>query len=1513
MSVHYFRFLTPPSSEQVFTTGMVSYPETLTDPSYEGQILVLTYPLIGNYGVPDRNIVDELGLPAFFESNRIHVSGLVVQEYSGDYSHWNADSSLSAWLKEQGIPAITGIDTRALTKRIRDHGVMLGRIEVGGEGAELEMVDPNLRNLSAEVCVPEPVIYGKGNPHKVLAVDCGIKNHMIRMFVRAGAEVKVVPWDHDLTSERDWYDGLFISNGPGDPAQLGATVDNIRELIDDPSHDSPLFGICMGNLLVGKAAGAPSFKLPFGNRGQNQPVLNTQTNEVFITTQNHGYAINGRALPAEWEQLFINCNDDTNEGIIHRTKPYFTAQFHPEAKGGPEDTGFMFEAFLRSIKSMSKERVVFHTGRGSVAAPPSKSERGGVSSAGLYGMDRAAAKTRARVRKVLVLGSGGLSIGQAGEFDYSGSQAIKALKEQNVETVLINPNIASVQTNEVDHRSTYQADHVYFLPLTASYVEQVIAKELPDGIIVSMGGQTALNLGVALDEAGVFERHDVRVLGSPVSTIRTAEDRDLFSAALEEIGEKMAPSVAVTSVKDAIKAAKRSDIGFPCMIRSAYALGGLGSGICKDEEELIHMATKAFSLAPQILVEKSLKGWKEVEYEVVRDAAGNCITVCNMENFDPMGIHTGESIVVAPSQTLTDEEYHMLRTTALNVVRHLGVVGECNIQYTLDPNSTDYAIIEVNPRLSRSSALASKATGYPLADIAARLALGITLPEILNAVTRSTCAFFEPSLDYVVTKVPRWDLAKFVQVNQQIGSQMKSVGEVMAIGRTFEESFQKALRMTDVGARGFEPRGDWSDRAKLEDELRRPTPQRPYALAHALMVEGMSVQELHELTDIDEWFLQRLENIARGAAEVKSRGYTALSDVELRRVKQLGFSDKQVALLAAESGAESAGAADEFAVRERRKSMGIVPYVKQIDTLAAEYPASTNYLYTTYNASAHDVEKGSDQGKSAMVLGSGTYRIGSSVEFDWCSVSAARTLRTLGYRTVVVNYNPETVSTDYDESDRLYFEELSAERVMDIYDYENPKGVIVSVGGQIPNTIALPMHRNGVRILGTSPEMIDSAEDRHKFSKLVDSLDIDQPAWQDLTTVEDAQAFASRVGYPVLVRPSYVLSGAAMNVCHTPEELADMLNQAADVSPDHPVLVTKFANNSMEIEFDGVASGGKVVAHAVSEHVEMAGVHSGDATLVLPPQTLHPYYIERVRDIAGRIAEGLRITGPFNMQLLASGASVSVIECNLRASRSMPFVSKTINCDLIEVATKAMVGEPLGDPRDLPGLDSAPRPETYVGVKSPMFSFTRLSGADPVLSVEMASTGEVACYGNTFEEAMVKSMMASNFRFPKRNILVSGPADALHDVAPALHDLVGMGYKLHAVGDSYLFLQRARIPAERLDPPNHKSQFSADKQVKEHTIDLVVNLHTPETTDDEGEYVVRRAAVDFGVPTLLNTKLVNGVARALKELGRNCEPKLQPLSMREYYEQEAAHQRDKLGISAGEASNLPEDRSGPVY
>lgn len=1447
----------PVAGEVVFTTAMVGYVETLTDPSYRGQIVCLTYPLIGNYGVPDRNALDNLGLPEFFESDKIQVAGLIVQEYSGDYSHWNASSSLGAWLKEHNVPAITGVDTRLLAKRIRNTGVMMGRIEVDGDGAQLKMEDPNVRNLAAEVSVSEPRIFGAGNAHKILAVDCGIKYDMIRQLCARGAEVKLVPWDWDLSKERGWYDGIFVSNGPGDPAKLDLTTERLRaELSVADDEVKPVFGICMGNLLVGAAAGCTTRKLKFGNRGHNQPVIDSRTNKAFITSQNHGYAIEADRLQ-DWEPLFTNCNDQTNEGIMHQSRPYFTAQFHPEAKGGPEDTRFLFDTFMDMVKTGHKGRIV--------SGPSAMSNRPNVS-------------------KVLVLGSGGLSIGQAGEFDYSGSQAVKALKEEGIKTVLVNPNIASVQTNQNDHRSEHQADTVYFMPVTPEYIEEIIKREKPDGILISMGGQTALNVGVELYQRGIFKDHGVHVLGTQIDVVMATEDRDLFSEKLFEIGESLAPSVAVKTIDDAVKAAQREDIGFPCMIRSAYALGGLGSGICEDEAALREMAKKALTLSPQILVERSMLGWKEVEYEVVRDAADNCITVCNMENFDALGIHTGESIVIAPSQTLSDTEYHMLRTTAINVIRHLGIVGECNIQYALHPKSLDYCIIEVNARLSRSSALASKATGYPLAAVAAKLALGITLPEIRNAVTKSTAAFFEPSLDYVVTKVPRWDLDKFEQVSNKIGSQMKSVGEVMAIGRNFEESLQKALRMTDSAVAGFAPRGDWEDPEVLREELVYPTPKRVYAIADAFFSGKLGIDEVHSLTNVDKWFLQRCMNISRIDQELAKRHYTDLTADQFRRAKQLGFSDLQIA--------RRSGEADEIPVRQRRKDLLVTPFVKQIDTLAAEFPAQTNYLYTTYNANENDLGFNDD---GVVVLGSGCYRIGSSVEFDWCSVSVIRTLRAMGYSATMINYNPETVSTDYDECDRLFFEELSLERVLDVYDAERPQGVIVSVGGQIPNNLALPLHQQNVKILGTSPESIDNAEDRYKFSALMDKIGVAQPEWTDVTNLEEALGFCERVGYPVLVRPSYVLSGAAMKVIYNEEDLAEMISRAAVVSQDKPVVMTKFATDALEIEFDGVAKNGRVIAHAVSEHLEKAGVHSGDATLVLPPQTLSKYHIDRAKDIAARVAKALNISGPFNMQLLAEGAHVSIIETNLRASRSLPFVSKTIGTDLCELATRVFVNEPL--PRvGLPDLDSEPRPTTYVGVKSPMFSYTRLGGADPMLSCEMASTGEVACYGDSLNEAFLKSIMGATFKLPKKSILVTGEASYLNDLVHPAHQLHKLGYDLYATDLTAAFLSKNNVPVTAV---KHHSAGSANggvtgvDMIRDGKVDLVINLSNEHSISKDDNYQIRRSATDFGVPLLNNDKLVTAFANAMDEFKGNEVEGLKALPMGHYYEREERALRDR--------------------
>jgi carbamoyl-phosphate synthase (ammonia) len=1407
----------PTSGEVVFTTGMVGYPEALTDPSFEGQILNMTFPMIGNYGVPCTKSLDEYGLNKFIESDRIHAAGVIVQDYSNHYSHWNAASSLSEWLNREGIPGIAGIDTRAITKKIRAKGAMAGRILIDGQNAP-GFVDPNATNLAALVSTKEVKVFGKGNPLKILAVDCGIKYNIIRSLVSRGAEVKLVPWNHDIGSEASWYDGLFISNGPGDPVMLKETVAHLQKALNAQGGDvKPIFGICLGNQLLGRAAGATTYKLPFGNRGQNQPVNNLKTGQSYITAQNHGYALDGRTLPSEWEELFVNANDGTNEGIIHKSKPFFTAQFHPEHRGGPTDTEFLFDIFLDAVRRKETGPISSLVQRPPVIKP--------------------------KVSKVLVLGSGGLSIGQAGEFDYSGSQAIKALKEENIETILINPNIASVQTN-VDKSTNAQASNVYYLPVNVDFVEQVIKRERPDGIVISMGGQTALNCGVELNKRGIFQKYGVQVLGTQIDVIEATEDRDIFNLKLKEIGEKIAKSFAVNSVEDAVEAAHK--IGFPVMIRSAFALGGLGSGICEDEKELVAMAKKAFAGSPQILVERSMKGWKEVEYEVVRDAANNCLTVCNMENFDPLGIHTGDSIVIAPSQTLSNREYHMLRETALKVVRHLGIVGECNIQYALNPESEEYCIIEVNARLSRSSALASKATGYPLAFIAAKLALGITLPELKNSVTKSTTACFEPSLDYCVAKIPRWDLSKFENVSTEIGSSMKSVGEVMSIGRTFEESIQKALRMVDPSVEGFEPRSDNMTRQELIKALGRPTDKRIYQIARVLKDGILSIDEVHDITKIDTWFLNRLQAIADLDVNLSESSIDTISASELKHAKSLGFSDRQLARML--------GCTDDD-VRARRNEFGIVPSVKQIDTLAAEYPAQTNYLYTTYNGEEDDVPRQS-QNNGVLVLGSGAYRIGSSVEFDWCAVSCIRTLRKLGYRSVMLNYNPETVSTDYDECNQLYFEELSKERVMDVYEREGVQGVVVSVGGQIPNNLALQLHRASVKILGTHPTMIDSAEDRYKFSKLMDAAGVRQPEWKELTSMNEAYDFADSVGYPVLVRPSYVLSGAAMNVAYSHEELERVLGEAADVSPEHPVVITKFIQGARELELDAVAKDGKVIAAAVSEHVENAGVHSGDATLILPPVDTSSFYINQVRRCGEKIAKALNISGPFNAQFLAKGADVKVIECNLRASRSFPFVSKTVGADFIQAATKVMVGESTEND-NLPELHGPTRPTGYVGIKSPMFSYTRLGGADPLLGVEMASTGEVACFGKNKHEAFLKALISSNFKLPKKNILLSMQDKFNDEFVHAAFMLHELGYNLHTTEKTHKFLERYDIPSTKLDFPfQEDSEKNVLNYLKDGKIDLVINLPNNESKQVKNNYLIRRTAVDFSIPLLTDISLV---------------------------------------------------------
>lgn len=1052
------------------------------------------------------------------------------------------------------------------------------------------------------------------------------------------------------------------------------------------------------------------------------------------------------------------------------------------------------------------------------------------------------------ISKVVVLGSGALKIGEAGEFDYSGSQALKALREEGIRTVLINPNIATVQTSEGI------ADTIYFLPVTPYFVEKVIEKEKPDGILLAFGGQTALNCGIALHKSGALEKHGVRVLGTPVQAIMDTEDRDLFIRKLNEIDVKTISSFAVTKTEEAVRAA--SELGYPVIIRAAYTLGGQGSGFCNNEDELRKMAEKAFSYAPQILVEKSLKGWKEVEYEVVRDAYDNCITVCNMENFDPLGIHTGESIVVAPSQTLTNSEYHTLRQLAIKIIRHIGVVGECNIQYALDPISEDYRVIEVNARLSRSSALASKATGYPLAFVAAKLALGYGLHEIKNSITKTTSAFFEPALDYIVCKIPRWDLNKFIGVSKQIGSSMKSVGEVMAIGRNFEEAIQKGLRMIGQGMHGFVGNRDL-EFGDIEKELTEPTDMRIFVIAEAF-AKGWSIDRIHKATHIDPWFLNKLRHIYDMNVELeKFNSLDELPDDLLRSSKILGFSDFQIARSV---GKEDGHTMHEnmVAVRERRKKAGIVPVVKQIDTLAAEYPAQTNYLYLTYSGTSNDVKYLGDR-KSVIVLGSGAYRIGSSVEFDWCSVNALNTINKEGYRSVMINYNPETVSTDYDICDRLYFDELSFERVMDIIELERPNGIILSMGGQIPNNLAMRLSNQNVNILGTSATSIDRAENRHKFSTLCDNLKIDQPRWKELTNISDIYAFADEVGFPVLIRPSYVLSGAAMNVVSNKEEMEHYLKLAAKVSRQYPVVVSEFIEQAKEIELDAVARNGELIAYAISEHVEFAGVHSGDATIVFPAQKIYFETMRRIKRISRMIARELNISGPFNIQFLAKDNDIKVIECNLRASRSFPFVSKVLKVNLIDLATQVILGKEVQPPaKSAFDLDC-------IGIKAPQFSFSRLLKADPILGVDMASTGEVGCIGENFYEAILKSMLSVGYNYPKKNILLStGPMRSKVELINSCKLLTEKGYILFGTRGTAQFLEMNGIPCTVLHWPDEDKKPNTLDYLRNKMIDLVINIPKDlSKTELSNDYLIRRSAVDYNIPLITNARLASAFLTAL--------------------------------------------------
>ncbi|XP_055327168.1 CAD protein-like isoform X2 [Paramacrobiotus metropolitanus] len=1341
--------------------------------------------------------------------------------------------------------------------------VLGSNIVLGDRIPKMVFEDQRMRNLVAEVSIKKPSakLNPTGSPH-IAILDCGLKYNQLRCFLRRGASVQIFPWDQPILPLQNSFDGLFISNGPGDPQLCTPLISNLRAYLEQPQI-KPVFGICMGHQMLAWAAGAETRKMLYGNRGHNQPCTLSGTTRCYITSQNHGYEVDVEKLKSgsEWKTLFVNANDKSNEGLINTKKPVFSVQFHPEHMAGPSDLECLFDVFLNTVHK-SKSGAAYsdlslpQAIDSALKAPPPP-----------YPV------FAQKPKKVLILGSGGLSIGQAGEFDYSGSQAIKALKEDGVSTVLINPNIATVQT------SKGLATDVYFLPITPDYVEQVIKAEWPDAIMLNFGGQTALNCGVKLhdpdpnhpEKKSVLERYNVKVLGTPVEVIKDTEDRELFALKLKEIGYSVAPSKTATSVAEGVQAAE--ELTYPVLVRSAYALGGQGSGFANNREEFEALATKALAQSSQIIVDKSLKGWKEVEYEIVRDKFDNCITVCNMENVDPLGIHTGESIVVAPSQTLSNSEYHLLRRAGIEIIRHLGIVGECNIQYALDPLSEKFYVVEVNARLSRSSALASKATGYPLAYIAAKVSMGHSLPALMNKVTGGkTTACFEPSLDYCVVKVPRWDLNKFRRVSTKIGSSMKSIGEVMAIGRNFEEALQKALRMVDDHFMGFDP-----DVHKLsDDELENPTDKRIFTIATAL-AKGYSVDKLHDLTKIDRWFLYRMEGIINFGDKLKKLSTDRFTRDIMLEAKRLGFSDKQIAKLAHST---------ESVVRTRRLGLNIHPFVRQIDTVAGEWPAHTNYLYLTYHAEQHDVDFiPNRKNPMVMVLGSGVYRIGSSVEFDCCAVGCLRNLREMGRSTIMVNCNPETVSTDYDECDRLYFEEISTEVVMEIYSLENPDGIILSMGGQLPNNIATDLNRNGVRILGTSAESIDNAENRFKFSRMLDRIKIEQPKWRTLSSMEEAKEFCEEAGYPCLVRPSYVLSGAAMNVATSASNLELFLQQAAAVSKDHPVVISKFIEEAKEIDVDAVAANGQVVCMAVSEHVENAGVHSGDATLVTPPYDLNKETLDRIKGIVRDIGRELEVNGPFNLQLIAKDNQLKVIECNLRVSRSFPFVSKTLDHDFVSVATRVALGEPVEAQDVIFGKDKR------VGVKVPMFSFSRLTDCDVTLGVEMCSTGEVACYGIDRHEAFMKAMISSGFRYPPANgkiFLSFGSTKLKEEMLNSVQKLKGMGYRLFGSQGTAEYYTNRNVPVTLVDWPFDASSGSVQQSQQLQGIasylpskefDLVINLPDrkggsprvstliPSQQPTRG-YRTRRTAVDFSTPLITDVKVAKLMVEAMEKFRR---------------------------------------------